>query len=148
MAHMEIKVKITVPREKKGWQMTIGHGGVMRRSSATYLYALLERKIKSSLASRATPTLAVSVNYGHGCANEGKYSNFWDFMYAVTSFLEDYLERRFMIRRLTHYGDFIWVNSEKKYKALEKLYQEGKVVRTKMGYQYPEKARPESLVES
>ena len=98
-----MKIKVTIPKDKKKWRVTFGQSRYSRLLPTT-TYQLLERKVKHFLASRRREKIEIRVEgdeYGH---NETVLSlNPGYLLYAALCFLEDYFTLEFFNSRFKLY---------------------------------------------
>lgn len=102
------KIKITVPKEISGkWTIHWGKGGTRKRSSSTIIFNAIERQL---LRSQLKQKIEIVVKYGKD--NNGEIVNETVpscdrnyLLYSLLCFLEDYLPKDFMTRKIKVYGE-------------------------------------------
>ena len=103
-----IRIIVRVPNEKRKCYFVSFNGRTMTRDTSSVVYRWVERKIKSlshSLASQVRHKTALSVRYGDGSLNETESQDPRELLYALASFLEDYLPKRTFEKKCIKYGE-------------------------------------------
>lgn len=105
-----LKIIVRVPASKDGiWKISVISNGLggrpFKKSSAVSSYRFLEKKLVPYLTSQVKAKINVSVDYGHGYANESEDANdVNEILYSTACFLEDYLPSKFLAARYKKYG--------------------------------------------
>ncbi len=108
-----MKIKVIIPAKGKKWKVTFldkGNYTANSRTKAALLYSLIEAKVSRFSKARLQGRTQVVVDYGvlhplepNDWKNEGFYDTQEATLYALASFLEDYLPQVYLREKLKKY---------------------------------------------
>ncbi len=108
-----ITIKVIVPDERSRWRVTIGSGQRKKKNAIgvfSFVERCLQRKFQLSLASHSNVKTKVVVDYSINnqespmtTLNEGIYTEKNEVLYALASFLEDYLPKYYQNKKYKTY---------------------------------------------